>query len=68
MACSGIKGTGQFYHLFFKLEALEAGGRSGHELKLFKKRFRPDIKKFVSVIELWINGTFCLYDVLIAAI
>ena len=43
--------------LFFQLDE---GHRRGHDFKLFKKRFRLDVRKFFFLIELLIIGTRCL--------
>ena len=45
---------------------LDEGGRRGHDQKLFKKRFRLDIRKlfFKIVIDNWIIGICPLSDVL----
>ena len=42
-----------YSELFFKLDE---GGRRGHEKKLFKKRFRLDVRKYVfcnRVVDRW---------------
>ena len=52
--------------LFFQLDE---GGRSGHDQKLFKKRFRLNVKKYMLfLIELLIIGICCQLVVLIVVL